>query len=317
MDYTNKLHIIYGDATLGVKNKKFQYIFSYEKGGLESLKIDNKEWLYRIPTPTFWRATTDNDRGNGFSVKSAQWLGADMFSQCSKIHLTVDDQKFNKLPIAPSNNQFSNHEYANFVKISFDYKTTTTPETICSITYSIDYNGHATVKMRYIGKKGLPSLPVLGVRFIIPTIATGFEYEGLSSETYPDRKAGAKKGIFRIKGLPVTKYLVPQENGMHMDTDNLIITRNTTLNNADHDKNNFQLKINKIDKPFNFSCLPYTAEELENATHLEELPLGRRTVLVIAGKVRGVGGIDSWGADVEEEYKIDSSKNFEFSFKLS
>lgn len=92
MDYTNKLHIIYGDAALGVQTKKFQYIFSYEKGGLESLKINNKEWLYRIPTPTFWRATTDNDRGNGFSVKAAQWLGADMFSQCSKIHLTVDDQ---------------------------------------------------------------------------------------------------------------------------------------------------------------------------------------------------------------------------------
>ena len=40
MDYTNKLHIIYGDAALGVQTKKFQYIFSYEKGGLESLKIN-------------------------------------------------------------------------------------------------------------------------------------------------------------------------------------------------------------------------------------------------------------------------------------
>lgn len=317
MDYTNKLHIIYGDATLGVQTKKFQYIFSYEKGGLESLKINNKEWLYRIPTPTFWRATTDNDRGNGFSVKAAQWLGADMFSQCSKIHLTVDDQKFDPLPIAPFNNQFSNHEYANLVKISFDYKTTTTPATICTITYVIDSSGHATIKMRYMGKKGLPSLPVLGMRFIMPTMATGFEYYGLSSETYPDRKAGAKKGIFRVKGLPVTKYLVPQENGMHMDTDKLIITRNTSLNNADRDTNDFQLEINKTDKPLNFSCLPYTAEELENATHIEELPLARRTVLVIAGKVRGVGGIDSWGTDVEEKYRIDSSKNFEFSFKLN
>ena len=102
-----------------------------------------------------------------------------------------------------------------------------------------------------------------------------------------------------------------------MDTDKLIITRNTSLNNADRDTNDFQLEINKTDKPFNFSCLPYTAEELENATHIEELPLARRTVLVIAGKVRGVGGIDSWGTDVEEKYRIDSSKNFEFSFKLS
>ena len=55
MDYTNnQLHIIYGDATLGVNGKDFQYIFSYERGGLESLKVHGKEWLYRVPTPTFW-----------------------------------------------------------------------------------------------------------------------------------------------------------------------------------------------------------------------------------------------------------------------
>ena len=73
MDYTNnQLHIIYGDATFGVNGKEFQYIFSYERGGLESLKVHDKEWLYRVPTPTFWRATTDNDRGSGFNLKAAQ-----------------------------------------------------------------------------------------------------------------------------------------------------------------------------------------------------------------------------------------------------
>src|SRR5699024_12853928 len=71
------------------------------------------------------------------------------------------------------------------------------------------------------------------------------------------------------------------------------------------------------DLPFAFSCLPYTAEELENATHIEELPLARRTVLVIAGVVRGVGGIDSWGADVEEQYHIPADRDVEFSFVLN
>ncbi|NAB78051.1 beta-galactosidase small subunit, partial [Enterococcus hirae] len=54
--------------------------------------------------------------------------------------------------------------------------------------------------------------------------------------------------------------------------------------------------------------------ELENATHLEELPPARRTVLVIQGKVRGVGGINSWGADVEEAYHISAEEDHEFSF---
>ncbi|AUJ27983.1 beta-galactosidase small subunit [Lactobacillus helveticus] len=318
MDYTNnQLHIIYGDATLGVNGKDFQYIFSYERGGLESLKVHGKEWLYRVPTPTFWRATTDNDRGSGFNLKAAQWLGADMFTKCTDIHLKVDRHDFAELPIAPFNNKFSNHEYAKSAEISFTYQTLTTPATNAKIIYNIDDVGHIKVTMRYYGKKGLPPLPVIGIRLIMPTAATGFDYEGLSGETYPDRMAGAKEGKFHIDGLPVTEYLVPQENGMHMQTKKLTINRETTQNNVDRTNEKFSLSIQQAEKPFNFSCLPYTAEELENATHIEELPLVRRTVLVIAGAVRGVGGIDSWGTDVESAYHINPELDHEFSFILN
>lgn len=173
-----------------------------------------------------------------------------------------------------------------------------------------------TITMHYFGKKGLPPLPVIGMRFIMPTKAKSFDYTGLSGETYPDRMAGAERGTFHIDGLSVTKYLVPQENGMHMQTNELVITRNSTQNNADKD-GDFSLKITQTKQPFNFSLLPYTAEELENATHIEELPLARRSVLVIAGAVRGVGGIDSWGSDVEEQYHIDPEQDHEFSFTLN
>ena len=68
MDYADrgKLGIVYGDVTLGVHGEDFHLIFSYQTGGLESMVKHGKEWLYRTPKPTFWRATTDNDRGNGF-----------------------------------------------------------------------------------------------------------------------------------------------------------------------------------------------------------------------------------------------------------
>jgi len=52
------LQIVYGDVVLGVHGNGFHYLFSYQVGGLESLVIDGKEWLYRSPKPTFWRATT-------------------------------------------------------------------------------------------------------------------------------------------------------------------------------------------------------------------------------------------------------------------
>ena len=101
-----------------------------------------------------------------------------------------------------------------------------------------------------------------------------------------------------------------------MQTSQLTVTRSTTQNNADPDFQPFSLTFSQTKKPFAFSCLPYTAAELENATHIEELPLPRRTVLSIYGAVRGVGGIDSWGADVEQRYHIPADQDIDFDFNI-
>ncbi|WWY81937.1 beta-galactosidase small subunit [Pediococcus pentosaceus] len=317
MDYTNnQLHVIYGDASLGLEGPNFHYLFSYERGGLESLVVNQKEWLYRTPTPLFWRATTDNDHGNGFDVKAAQWYAADRFTTCQKIDLTVDGQLVQPLPIAPLNNRYTNHEMANQVALTYHFVTPTVPSTSVSITYAVASDSNIKIMTHFAGREGLPELPAFGLRFIMPTTATGFDYQGLSGETYPDRLAGATQGQFHVAGLPVTPYLVPQECGMHMQTSQLTVTRSTTQNNADQSKQPFSLTFSQADQPFAFSCLPYTAAELEQATHLEELPLPRRTVLSIYGAVRGVGGIDSWGADVEAKYHIPANQDLDFSFNI-
>ena len=58
----------------------------------------------------------------------------------------------------------------------------------------------------------------------MPTLADKYMYKGLSGETYPDRKAGAEKGVYEVSDLRLTPYLVPQECGMRMDTEWLEIT---------------------------------------------------------------------------------------------
>lgn len=315
MNVTNNktLQLIYGDVTLGIKGDDFHYIFSYQTGGLESLVIEGKEWLYRTPKPTFWRATTDNDRGNGFPYKSSMWLGADLFMKCSKIEVAVDGKTIEK-PIAPLNNQYTDEEYAEVVSLCFTYLTSTLPSTEVKVRYTVKAEGTIEVHVHYTGKAGLPSLPVFGMRFIMPTKAVGYTYEGLSGETYPDRMAGGVLGTYPIEGLPVTPYMVPQDCNVHMATQKLVVTRATTLNNADADRKPFSLQFEALGEPFAFSCIPYTAEELENATHHEELPPARRTVVSILGKVRGVGGIDSWGSDVLPQYQIDATKDIEYAF---
>ena len=317
MDCTNKkeMRVVYGDYTLGVHGEGYDYIFSYSQGGLESMVKNGYEWLYRCPKPTFWRALTDNDRGSGFHIKSGSWLAADMFIDFKDVEVIMDGVSQGK-PVAPGNNKYGADVYANNVIVKYIYETVTTPATTVQVSYDIAANGNITVDVLYKGVKGLPELPVFGLRFIMPTLADKYMYEGLSGETYPDRMAGAVKGVYEIDNLSLTPYLVPQECGMRMGTDWLEVSRHTSLNNSRKDNSAQILRIEKNNNTFAFSCLPYTASEIENAAHHEELPPARRTVLCVYGAVRGVGGIDSWGSDVEEAYHINAEEDIHFSFKI-
>lgn len=306
--------IVIGDVTIGIQGQDFAYIFSVGMGGMESLYKDGKEWLYRAPRPAFWRAATDNDRGNGFVFRSAVWSAADRFVRCVKVAARMDEQEIS-MPPAPENNKYNGDETCDRFEISYTYETPTVPVTEVTVSYLVESDGRIHVQVDYLGKQGLPELPVLGLRFLMPTAAEGYTYEGLSGETYPDRMAGGIHGVYEVQGLPVTPYMVPQDCGMHMQTKWLEIVRKTSLDNTDRGERSSRLKITAEEgKYFAFSCLPYTAQELENAMHHEELPPARRTVVSILGAVRGVGGINSWGADVEDAYHISGEQDITYGF---
>lgn len=49
---------------------------------------------------------------------------------------------------------------------------------------------------------------------------------------------------------------------------------------------------------------------------MDELPAPCRTVVSIYGAMRGVGGIDSWGSDVEDAYHVSSDEDISFTFRI-
>ncbi|MBU5233281.1 hypothetical protein [Agathobacter rectalis] len=124
------------------------------------------------------------------------------------------------------------------------------------------------------------------------------------------------KGIQVIMDGKEQKQYAPDNNSYGGDVYADEITRHTALDNSRTDSSSQTLRIEKNDEKFAFSCLPYTASEIENALHHEELPPARRTVLCIYGAVRGVGGIDSWGTDVEEDYRISAETDKDYSFTI-
>jgi hypothetical protein len=118
-------------------------------------------------------------------------------------------------------------------------------------------------------------------------------------------------------------YLVPQEYGCHADTHWVKLygpadgagTAFAGESGAAGQRSRC-LEISMEEKPFYFSAIPYTPQELESALHREELPAPRRTVVSILGAMRGVGGIDSWGSDVEPAFHVPADEDIEYGFVI-
>ena len=284
------LAVIEGDVNLGVRGDRFALQFSYTEAGLSSLRLDGgPEWVWRAPRPALWRAPTENDRGCGFPVRSAAWMAADAYPQAAGWQV----------------------EEASPQRVCIRYTFTfpTVPGASADLTYTV--TGSALrVDAAYHGVPGAPELPVFGVRMSTLHPAARVCWTGLSGETYPDRYKGAQFG--RWSEQPhIPAYLVPQDCGVHMGT------RTLTLEQQDAAcRTTATLTLRMAEEPFAFSALPNTPQELENAAHQDELPRTGRTVLSVLGAVRGVGGIDSWGTDVEPACRLSGEADHRVSFLI-
>lgn len=65
-----------------------------------------------------------------------------------------------------------------------------------------------------------------------------------------------------------------------------------------------------------FSALPYTPHELENARHSFELPRAGKTVVRTALRQMGVGGDNTWGAFTHDPYLIHCQPGERMEFEV-
>ena len=100
----------------------------------------------------------------------------------------------------------------------------------------------------------------------------------------------------------VSKYLVPQECGNRTGVRWAEVT----------DYRGLRFTGDSME----FSALPYTPHELENAMHDYELPPIHYTVIRANLQQMGVAGDDSWGAQTHKEYLLDTSKHMSFTFSF-
>ncbi len=284
-----KAEIVWGGFSAGVHGENFSMLFDYREGGISSLIYDGTEYITRTPQISFWRAMTDNDRGAGYPFAMAQWQIAGKYAK-----LLGDRTSTNVTESAFS--------------ITYVYLAPTVPAFEYTVTYTAYFDGRLQIRADYPGVEGMPDMPVFAMDFKLKKQYDLFTFYGLGpDENYIDRNNGARLGVHTSAAQDnFTRYLNPQECGNRTGVRYVHV----------HDENGTGLGFTANEQPFEMSVLPYSAYEIDNALHREELPGPSYTWVRIAAKQMGVGGDDSWGAPVHQEYRISAEKPIMLRFEI-
>ncbi|MFC4306816.1 glycoside hydrolase family 2 TIM barrel-domain containing protein [Cohnella boryungensis] len=264
----------------------FAIRFDTATGDLASYEAQGKELLKRGLAPNFWRAYTDNDRGNGHHERCGVWREAG------------EKRKLVK---------FEAYEMPSGAEVIVDYALPTSPASSCRLVYSIRGNGEVAVRLDVNPGKGLPEIPEIGILFEMDeSFDTVSWYGNGPHESYWDRQEGMRLGLYSGKVRDQgAAYLRPQETG------NKTEVRRASLTNAD----GFGLRIAGA-PVFELNAYPYGPLELERYTHQHLLPEPSKTVVRVNYRQMGVGGDDSWGALVHPEYTLLANRTYSYSFVI-
>ena len=286
-----EVELIDGIHNVGVRGWHFQALFSKPHGGLLSYRLGGRdggtELLRGVPQPNFWHAPTSNERGWGMPFRDGQWLLASRYPKPAD-------------PAGPSVTRVDGG-----VEVRYRYLLPTTPGSECEVAYLVDGDGRVEVTLRLQPGDGLPDLPEFGLLLTVDAALHRLRWYGEGPhECYADRRLGARLGVWEGDvRTQLTPYVRPQEAGSHTGVRWAEVT----------DDAGRGLRF-EASGPMEFSALPWTPFEIENAQHPVDLPPIQRTILRPALKRRGVGGDDSWGARTHPEYLVDASEPLTFRF---
>jgi len=264
-------------------------IFSKITGEISSLKYNNQEILEQGFVPNFWRATTDNDKGNKTAQKAKVWLDASRNRTLQNIEQITDS--LGRIQI------ISDYLFADFAREIISY-TFNGPN---DITVFVEFQAL---------NDSLPDIPRVGLNMKLKKDFDSVEWFGRGPfENYEDRKTAAFVGLYKstIDDLHFS-YVRPQENGYRTDV------RWLSFENE-----NLELLIDG-NPLFGFSASFYTIADLDLMQeplnmHTNDLQKHNFIDVNIDYKQQGVGGDDSWYTPVHEEYRINAN-TIKYSFNL-
>lgn len=164
------------------------------------------------------------------------------------------------------------------------------------IKYKV-FNNAVDIILNYAINSEVNFIPRFGVKFAINKIYQNFTYFGYGpDESYIDKRVHSKIKKFKTNVKSnYFDYIKPQETGSHyyssyIKFDNLKIL---------------------AEKPFSFSVLPYSFEQIICSKHYFELPKQDKTYINLDIFMSGVGS-NSCGPELKKEYSLPHSGSNKF-----
>ena len=270
---------------INVSNGPFTILFDKGTGVLRDYIVHGKSLLTKNLVPNFWRVPTDNDYGERMPKRCMIWKNI------------AKQQSVESIKII--------HQSADSVVIEVTSKLT---PGISDYTnrYTIKKDGSIEVFARLkMNADTLPELPRFGIKMAMPGDYNNMTWYGRGPfESYQDRNTSAFIGVYSGKVMDqYTPYIYPQENGNKTDV------RWVKLLND----NGLGLMFNGLPL-LSVNAHQYFEEEFNQYTkYTTDVPFRDVVEICIDLKQRGVGGDNSWGFPVHDEYRL-LDKEYSYRF---
>lgn len=260
-------------------------------GSLLEYTVGGRNLITGGMEPSFWRAPTDNDWGNGAHKRLNVWRYAAENRKVKEISLT-DDNGCRVVTVV-----------YRMADVCSDY----------TLVYKIYPDGRLGVNADWkADSDDVPELMRFGMRLTLPKDMNVFSWYGRGPwENYSDRNTASFMGVWQstVSGQ-FYPYIRPQETGNKTDVRWASLT----------DGNGCGIKVSGC-QPLSVSALDVLPEDLDpgmkkHQMHNSDVRHSRHnTYFYIDLAQRGLGGDNSWGAAPHDRYLL-TAKSYSYGFVI-
>ena len=282
------VNITEDEEGFNVSGEDFSFTISKTDGTMGAYTYKGETLLEKGPTPSFWRAKTENDKNEQGGAFDTGWRHAADVISVSSVTASVNEAGQN---VITSQITFPNAQ--------------NTKETM---VYTIDGSGKVTVSLSVDATQtSMKGFIRVGSQMIMPE---GFEnvswFGNGPVESFNDRKQGIKQGIW---SNAVTDFFYPY---IHVDDSGNLTDVNWISIKSDSAENG--LLVAARDK-VEASALHFTADELDSVDHAYELTPRKDTVVTVDYGSRGTGSA-TCGTATLAKYNLPANQVYSWEYTL-